>query len=213
MVGAQLTELEAGHAEAMLDLERERLRGQVMRFNRGLAGHAAVIEGLRRRMTRLQEEASGLPTRIDARLQQDDRTGAGRHALRLEQIDAELSRTRDELAQAEATYRELSESREDAIARARGRIEALKRGIGEMKMQEALADLTEMAADLQGQLGMSDSALERIRERVEEKRDYAIGRARVARDALHDEDAVAERAEREALAEAALSRFESRAEG
>jgi predicted nucleic acid-binding Zn-ribbon protein len=210
MVGAQLTELEAGHAEATLDLERERLRRQVLRFNSGLAGHAAMCEGLRRRIARLQEEAEGLPARVDARRQHDDRAGAGRHALRLEQVEAELSRAGEELSQAECTYRERSQSREEAIAQARGRIGALRRGIGEMRMQEALADLTEMAADLQGQVGLSDGTLERIRARVEERRDYAKGRARVARDALNDDDSLAQRAERQALAEAALSRFEER---
>ena len=65
------------------------------------------------------------------------------------------------------------------------------RSIGELKVQEALADLTELAAGLHGSIGQSDGTLERVQERVEDKRNFAKGRVRVARDAFDTGDVVA----------------------
>jgi len=213
MVGAQLTELEACNAEAMLDHEKERLRRQVAKYNRGLAGHAAVCERLKKRIAQLRREEEELRPRIETRLAADDRIRAGRDALRLEAIEREVAELDQQLTQGDATFRDLERSRDAAVDTARKRIETLKRSIGEYKVQQALADLTEMAVTMEGQIGLDDGTLDRIRERVDEKRDFAAGRVRVARGALHEEDAAARRAEYEANAQAALSRFEAARHG
>jgi phage shock protein A len=213
MVGARITELEACNAESMLDLEKDRLRRQVAKYNRGLAGHAAVCERLKSRIAQLEQQRDELRTKIESRLALDDRDGAGRCALRLEAAEGELEALAQQLAQGDATYTELEVSRESAVAAARRRIEALKRSIGDMKVQQALAELTEMAVAMDGQIGMDDGTLDRVRERVDEKRDYAAGRVRVARGALHDEDATARRAEYAVSARAALARFEEARDG
>ena len=109
----------------------------------------------------------------------------------------------------ESTYKELVRAREVALVGARDRIESLKRSIGELKVQRALADLTELAAGMHGSIGVSDGTLERIQERVDEKRDFAKGRVRVARDAFDTEDVRVREAEQAAIAEAALRRYES----
>jgi len=69
-------------------------------------------------------------------------------------------------------------------------------------------DLTELAAGMHGSIGLSDGTLERVQERVEDKRNLAKGRVRVARDAFDSEDARLREAEQAASAEAALRRFE-----
>ena len=133
---------------------------------------------------------------------------AGRHAVRLETIAGELQRHRAQFDETEATYKELVRAREVALVGARDRIESLKRSIGELKVQRALADLTELAAGMHGSIGVSDGTLERIQERVDEKRDFAKGRVRVARDAFDTEDVRVREAEQAAIAEAALRRYE-----
>jgi hypothetical protein len=214
LAGNAVTELEAAHPVAVLDAERTRLRVQVARYNRGLAAHAAIGERLRRRSAQLAQEQSALALRAERRLAAGDRARAAEAALRLEEVRAELARGAEQLARSEATYRELTASRNRAVETARARIEAMKRSIGEVQAQRALAELCELAADLEGSIGVSEGTLERVHERLEEERELAMGRARVAReilDAERDDDADEDRAAR---AEEALRRFEAaRADG
>jgi hypothetical protein len=110
--------------------------------------------------------------------------------------------------QTEATYRELVRAREVALVAARDKIEALKRSIGDLKVQEALAELTELAAGMQGTIGLSDGTLERVRDRVDDRRNFAAGRVRVAREAIDTTEVREREAEQAASAEAALRRYE-----
>jgi phage shock protein A len=127
--------------------------------------------------------------------------------MRLEVIASQSETLSAELSETEATYAELVRSREVALVAARERLEALKRSIGELKVQQALADLSELATGMQGSLGVSDR-LDRIKDKVEDKRNFAAGRARVARESLDVEDVRVREAEQQAMAEAALRRFE-----
>jgi hypothetical protein len=209
IAGNAVTELEAAHPTAVLDAERTRLRLQVARYNQGLAAHAAIGERLRRRAAQLAHEQRALTVRIERRLAVQDRTSAAEAALRLEEVRSELARGAEQLARSEATHQELTRSRNTAVDAARTRIEAMKRSIGEVQAQRALAELCELAADLQGSIGVSEGTLERVHERLEEERELAIGRARVAREILDtDRDERAEE-DRGAQAEEALRRFEA----
>jgi phage shock protein A len=209
VIGSNLTELEAQNAEAMLDLERESLRDQVGRYNEGLAGHAGLIERLKAEQLRLHKERTELEPKLRARLAASDRTTAGKHALRLEAIAQRKSALDEELAQTEATYKELVRAREVALVSARERIEALKRSIDECKVQEALADLTELSAGMHGSIGLSDGTLDRVRERMDERKHRAAGRSRVARDSIDVAAVHAQEAEQAAMAQDALARFET----
>jgi hypothetical protein len=209
IAGNAVTELEAAHPAAVLDAERTRLRLQVARYNRGLAAHAAIGERLRRRGAQLGREQGVLARRVERRLAANDRARAAEDALRLERVRAELARGSEQLLRSEATYQELTRSRNAAVESARARIEAMKRSIGEVQAQRALAELCELAADLQGSIGVSEGTLERVHERLEEERELAVGRARVARDALGAERDDSAEQDRAAEAEAALRRFEA----
>jgi hypothetical protein len=210
ITGHAITEIEAAHPEAVLDYERQNLREQVARYNRGLAAHAALCERLRVREERLAREEATLRRRVEARLEAGDREGAGAQALRLEQVEEERRENARQRADAEATYRELVASREVAVRGARERIEALKRSLGEVRTHRALAELQEMAAGMHGTIGLCEGTFERVHERLEEERELAVGRVRVARDAAPDpERARADEAEQRALGEDALRRFEA----
>jgi hypothetical protein len=209
IAGNAVTEIEAAHPVAVLDAERTRLRLQVARYNRGLAAHAAIGERLRRRETQLRHEQRELTTRIERRLAANDRARAAEAALRLEEVRAERARGAEQLARSESTYQELVRSRNAAVEVARTRIEAMKRSIGETQAQRALAELCELAADLHGSIGVSEGTLERVHERLEEERELALGRARVARDILETERDDTAEEDRRASAEDALRRFEA----
>jgi phage shock protein A len=210
VVGSGVSELEAHHAEAMLDFEREELQRKLAQYNRGLAGHAGLCEKLKADLSRLEREQQQLEPKLQARLTAGDRADAGNHALRLQRIAEEHAHHAAQLAEAEALYRELSRSREVALRAARDKIEALKRSIGELRVQEALADLSELAAGMQGSLGLSDGTLERIQQRVQDKRNLAAGRVRVARECFETEYRETREAEQRALADAALAAYETR---
>ena len=208
VIGSGLSELETQHAEELLDLERDELQQKVSKYNHALAGYAALSERLRGQIERLTREQGSLAPRIRARLEAGDRVGAGRHALRSEQVEQELSQLHEQLEQTEQTYRELVRAREAALVAARDKIEQLKRSIGDFRMQQALAELNELAASMNGTLGIDNATLERLKERIDEKRDRAAGRARVARDSIDTSAAREQEAEQSVLAEAALRRFE-----
>jgi len=211
VVGSGLSELEAQNAEAMLDLERESLREQLAKYNQGLAGYAGVIERLKAESGRLAKEQGELEPKLQARLGAGDRAGAGKHALRLSAISERQRLIADELSSTESTYQELLRAREVALVAARERFEGLKRSIDECKVQEALADLSELSAGMHGSLGLSDGTLERLRERMDERKHHAAGRARVARDSIDMTSVRAQEAEHEAMAEEALRRYEAAA--
>lgn len=210
MLGSGLTNLEVKNAEALLDLEREELRRKVAQYNLGLAGYAAISEKLKADIGRLNLERAQLEPKLRTRLDAQDRASASRLALRLETIDEQLAKHHTQLADTELTYKDLVRAREVALVTARDRIESLKRDIGDLRVQESLADLTEMAAGMHGAIGLTDATLERVQAGVNEKRHFAAGRARVARDAIDVTEIQTREAEQTAMAEAALQRFEQR---
>jgi hypothetical protein len=209
VVGQSVSELEANHAEALLDLERDELHKKLLQYNRGLAGHAALCERLRFEVVRLERDQKLAEPKLQARLAAGDRVGAGRHALRLQQIAGELQTSQQQLTESEAMYRELTRSREIALRAARDKLDQLRNSISAMRAQQALADLTEMAAGMHGSIGLSDTDVERLRQRVDDKRHLAAGRARVARDSIDTSEVDAEQAQQEELAEAALRAYET----
>ena len=209
ITGHAITEIEAAHPEAVLDHERQQLRLQVARYNHGLAAHAGVCERLRKKATRLEARVGELSDQVGERLANGERDAAAEAALELEEVQADLAKTRTQLADAEETYRELLHARNGAIRAARRKIEGLRRAIGETKAQKALADISELAAGLHGTIGVCEGTLERVHERLDEDLEMAVGRTRVARDSAPLETREADLRDREQAAAAALRRFEA----
>src|SRR5688572_15511954 len=127
VVGSELTQLEVRNAEALLDVEREQLRGKIAQYNLGLAGYAAISEKLKADIARLAQERSQLEPKLRVRLAAGDRVAASRLALRLELIDQQVEKQHNQREQTELTYRELTRARELSLLAARDRMDALKR--------------------------------------------------------------------------------------
>jgi phage shock protein A len=199
--------LERQNPEALLEVEQENLRKQIGQYNQGLASHAGLCEGLVAQVRRQENEERDLRARTTANLRAGNREAAGQYALRLQTVERELAENRAQLEQAEKTYRDLVKARDVAINSAKQKIESLKAGISDMKMKRAMAELTEMASGMVTQIGGSGETLDRLSNIVEEERQKAAGRARVARDSMDMSGVQLKDAEQHALADQALADF------
>lgn len=205
--GLFISGLERQNPEALLEVEQENLRKQIGQYNQGLASHAGLCERLISQVKQLENEQRDLRAKTSANLRAGNRDSAAQYALRLQTVERELDENRGQLEQAEKTYKDLIKARDVAITSARQKIESLKSGINDMKMKRAMAELTEMASGMITGIGNSGETLDRLHNIVEEERQKAAGRARVARDSLDTSGIEMKEAEQKALADQALADF------
>ncbi len=109
--------------------------------------------------------------------------------------------------EAENRYKELIRARDASVREAKDRIEKVSRGINDMEVQKATAELNEMASAMVTTIGGSGDTLNRLEEMVEEERTKAAGRARVARDSMDMDEVEMAEAEKSAMEELALADF------
>jgi phage shock protein A len=200
-------DLERRNPEALLELEQENLRKQIGNYNQGLAAHAGLAERLMGQVRKLETEEKELRARTTAHLRAGNTAAAGQHALRLQTVTRELEENRRQMQQAEETYKNLVKARDVSVQAARAKIESLKGAINDMKMKVAMAEMNEMAAGMIGEIGGSGDTLNRLHEMVEEERNKAAGRARVAKDSLDMGQIQIKESEQQALADQALADF------
>ena len=205
--GLFISGMERQNPEALLEVEQENLRKQVAQYNQGLVSHAALCERLMTQVRKQEAEQRDLRAKTAANLRAGNRDLAGQYAVRLQSVDRELEENRKQLEQAETTYKELVKARDIAVSTARAKIEALKSGISDLKMKKALAELTEMASGMITTIGGSGDTLDRLSTMVEEEREKASGRVRVARDSMDTTGIHVKEAEQKALADQALADF------
>jgi phage shock protein A len=205
--GLFISGLERQNPEALLEVETENLRKQIAQYNQGLASHAGLCESLMSQVRKLEAEDRDLKAKTSANLRAGNRTAAAQYALRLQTVERELIENRKQLEQAETTYKDLLKARDVAVSSAKAKIESLKSSISDMKMKKAMAELTEMAAGMITSIGGSGDTLDRLQTMVEEERNKAAGRARVAKDSMDMSGVQLKEAEQTALAEQALADF------
>jgi phage shock protein A len=193
--------------EALLEVEKENLRTQIAKYNQGLASHAALCERLISQVKRLESDENDLRQKTSALLRVNNRESAGQYALRLQTIQRELGENRQQLDGAEKTYRELISARDVSIRAAQKKIEELKYALSDLKIKKATAELTEMAGGMISSIGGAGDTLDRLHNMVEEERDKAAGRVRVAKDSLDNGEVHLKEAEQKALADQALADF------
>jgi phage shock protein A len=205
-----VSSVERQNPEALLELEKENLRNQIGNFNQGLASHAALAERLMGQVRKLEADEREQRAKATAHLKAGNRTAAGQYALRLQTVERELTENRRQLEQAEETYKNMVKARDVAVAGARAKIEGMRGAIADMRMNKAVAEMHEMAAGMIGEIGGSGDTLNRLHDMVEEERQKAAGRARVAKDAIDMTDVNIKEAEMTALADQALADFAAR---
>src|SRR6185369_208787 len=122
----------------------------------------------------------------------------------------ELEEKRHQLESAEGTYQNMVKARDGSRQSAKAKIESLRGAIADMRMNKAMAEMSEMAAGMIGTIGGSGDTLNRLHDMVEEERTKAAGRARVAKDSIDMTDVNLKEAEQNALADQALADFAAR---
>ena len=203
--------LEKSNPEALLEVEKENLREQIGKYNIGLASHAGLCERLMTQVKKLEAEDRDLKAKATVNLKAGNRDIAAQYALRLQTITRELEENRKQLVQAEETYKNLVKARDVAINQAKAKIENLKRSSDDLKVKKALAELTEMASSMVTTIGGSGDTLDRLHGMVEEEREKAAGRVRVAQDTMSMSEVNMKEAESKALADQALADFAAQA--
>lgn len=205
--GLFISGAERRNPEALLEVEKENLRKQIANYNDGLAAHAGLCERLMTQIRKLEGEERELRAKAAANLRANNREAAGNYALRLQTVQRELTENRTQLEQAETTYKELIKARDVSVRAAQTKIETLRSSLSDLKIKKATAELTEMASGMITSIGGSGDTLDRLHTMVEEEREKAAGRARVARDSLNTTDFAVKEEEQKALAEQALADF------
>lgn len=199
--------IERQNPEALLEVEKENLRKQIANYNQGLAAHAGLCERLMTQVRKLEQEERELRAKTAANLRAGNKELAGQQALRLQTVQREVAENRAQLEHAETTYKELLRARDVTVKAAQAKFEALKSSLNDLKIKRATAELNEMAAGLISQIGGSGDTLNRLHEMVEEERELAACRARVARDSLPTAELDMKEEEQRALADQALADF------
>jgi phage shock protein A len=205
--GLFVSGVERRNPEALLEVEKENLRKQISNYNQGLAAHAALSERLMTQVRKLEAEERDLRAKTAANLRANNREAAGNYALRLQTVQRELTENRAQLGNAETTYKELIQARDVSVKAAQEKIQALKSSLDDLKVKKATAELTEMASGMITSIGGSGDTLDRLHKMVEEERELAAGRARIARDSLSTADFTMKEEEQKALADQALADF------
>ncbi|MDQ3280775.1 MAG: PspA/IM30 family protein [Acidobacteriota bacterium] len=205
--GLFVSGIERRNPEALLEVEKENLRKQIANYNQGLAAHAGLCERLMTQIRKLEGEERELRAKAAANLRAGNRDAAGNYALRLQTTQRELTENRTQLEQAETTYKELIRARDVSVKAAQAKMEQLKSSLDDLKIKKATAELTEMASGMVTSIGGSGDTLDRLHKMVEEEREKASGRARIARDSLNTSDFSIKEEEQKALAEMALADF------
>jgi phage shock protein A len=199
--------IEKRNPEALLELEQENLRKQIANFNQGLASHAGMCERIMGQVRKLETEQKDLRAKTTAHLRAGNKAAAGQYALRLQTIDSQLEENRKQLEQAETTYKNLVKARDVAVQTAKAKIEGLKGAINDMRMNQAMAEIHEMASGMISTIGGAGDTLNRLHDMVEEERTKAAGRARIAKDSVDMSGIDIKEAEMTALADQALADF------
>ena len=199
--------MERRNPEALLDVEKENLRKQIANYNEGLAAHAGLCERLMTQVRKLEQEEREFRAKATANLRAGNRDAAAQYALRLQTTQRELTENRAQLEQAETTYKELVKARDVSVKAAQTKIAELKSSLDDLKVKRATAELTEMASGMITSIGGSGDTLDRLHKMVEEEREQASGRARIARDSLNTTDFTIKEEEQRALADQALADF------
>jgi len=199
--------LESSNPEALIEAERENLKHQIGRYNENLANQAAFIERLMRQVKTLVAKEKELTAKITANLKAGNNRVAGQLALQLQTVKQQLDENQSQLEIADKTYKDLEKSRDVAVREAQMKIEKLQNLLSEAQMHEAQAELQEMAKGMITSIGSSGDTINRVTELLEERRDKAAGRSRVAAGSYDSSQVTMKEAEMEALGDAALAEF------
>lgn len=201
--------LEASNPRIMIESSKENLRKQISSYNDQLAKQAGFNERLARQVKNLTQSEKELTAKITAHLKAGNRAVAGQLALQLQTVKQQLDENQIQLKEQEKTYDDLVRARDVSVRDAQQQIEKLQAMLTETERLEAQAELNEMAKGMIGTIGGAGDSISRISEHLQERRDMAAGRARVASGQIDTSGVQLKENEQAALGEQALAEFAS----
>jgi len=128
--------------ESVLEAGRQKLAGEMARYNQSLAASISLCEVLRGQIRTLESREETFRSALDQQLRSgaDEETG-GETALRWENIRRELAALRPQLEEAEATCKQITAAREAALDTARKQLEELKGTLDAARIHQALTEI------------------------------------------------------------------------
>ena len=199
--------LEQNNPKLLIEAEKENLRNQVTKYNENLANAAAFVERLKRITANDQVKEKELSAKIKAFMSAGNNKAAGQLAMQYKELKSRMVENEQQLQIAESNYTKLERTRDTAIREAEQKLMKLQNKVSETEMYEAQAQLQEMASGMITSIGGPNDSLDRVAQAIDERRDKALGRARVAgANVLEDHSSIKE-AELDALGDAALAEF------
>jgi hypothetical protein len=127
--------------ELVLAQLQEELRAQLAHYNQSLAASARFCEVLKEQIKGLGQREGALRAALEAHVRKgSSEREAGQLALNLDSLSEELSGLREQLKEAAATCEHINGARDDAIATARKKLEALRGTLSEQQLRQAITD-------------------------------------------------------------------------
>ena len=197
--------LEQSNPHALLEAQKEELREKISQFNQSLAKQAASVAKLERMVSEGTKSEQMLLAKAQAHLTAGNRDAAGQLALQLKNLKDQLAGHKEMLEGHRATYADLVKTKEITIREAKMKLETLTQKLSQVEMKEAEAELREMSSAMIGELGAGGDTMNRLEEQLNERLEYATGRASVARDSTDLSEVKLKESEIKALESQALA--------
>jgi phage shock protein A len=193
-----LGKAEAINPKALLEVEKEKLRGTIQKFNDQIASHKGKVIQAEGKLDKLNKNSRDLDFKIKTFIKMKKMDLAGECVSKLKIINKSIVDLEEFIETADDIYENLLAERKFGVDTARANIDEIGKSIDEAELHESMADIKEMSAGFSDQMG--NSGLSRLKEQVEEKAALAKGRAEVATDLAESEDPTTSREFREAQA-------------
>ncbi len=201
--------IEQSNPHALLEAQKEELRETISKFNTNLAKQAGAVAKLERMVAEGQKQEQDLTVKAKANLIAGNQGLAGQMALQLKNVKEQVASHKVMLEAAKVTYADLVKTKEITMRDAKIKIESLSQKLSQVEMKEAEAELREMASSMIGELGAGGDTMNRLEEQLNERLEYATGKAAVARDSTDISDVRMKESEIKALESQALAELAS----
>ncbi|MBN2712583.1 MAG: PspA/IM30 family protein [Planctomycetes bacterium] len=192
---------------AQMQLEYDNAVEQLKEGRRGLEQYRALVERVTRQVKNNEHREQELTAQVKAYLKTGDRESAGKFAVELKSIQAELAENRSQLELHEKSY----DNNVKKIKRATEKLSDVRAKIqkydAELKMSEAEAEVAQLAQNFNFDVTTDFGELETV---INERIDLNHAKTRVAADLSEEGIAEIEAEERmqKAMADDLLTQFE-----
>jgi len=128
--------------ETVIETGRQKLAGELARYNQSLAASISLREVLKGQIRTLESREAAFQSALELHLRSgSDEESGGETALRLESVRRELGELRPQLEEVETTSKNITAAREAALETARKQLEDLKGSVDAAQIHQALKEV------------------------------------------------------------------------